>query len=275
MGMTQDGKSSPARAGQIAFHQALTYTKTAGMAFCVLSCLQARGLGLQSMEGRQDVSKQAKKAAGSDVLEREKHPGKIPPGRKTERQAMPRTSQPATTAYRRGAIPSKQAPGPQSRRFSALAGGLLILAAALWFLWLLMRQMSPGMVSFHFPFPNPLPARSANVPVDPLAAAGVTLAAPLQGQEPGLTQQQAVLVAGQVEPQAATRATEVDARYALFSYQGSASGFHNVPVWVIHYRQVAEPRPDTAADPGAAGAKHDFYVFLEASSGRELLAIWF
>jgi len=153
---------------------------------------------------------------------------------------------------------------------------VLIGAAALWFLWLLVRQVNPGMSSLRLPFPQP--ARSASVPADPLAVAGITLLAPPQGQQPGLTQQQALLVAGQREPQIATRASGFDARYALLNYQtdntAASAGLHHVPVWVIHYRGVSEPPPDMAADPHATGASHDFYVFLDASSGREVLALW-
>lgn len=193
----------------------------------------------------------------------ERGPGRRARGRR-------RTSRPAESARRSGAA-------PRSNRVSAVVGGGLIAVAALWFLWLLVRQVSPGVLSLPFPVPNPQPARPASTPVDPLAVAGVTLLAPPQGQEPGLTQQQALLVASQVEPQAAARATGADARYTLFSYQASAArapGFHNVPIWLIRYRGIAEPRPDTAADPDATGASHDFYVFLDASTGRELLAIW-
>lgn len=195
-----------------------------------------------------------------------------PEGRKPGRRmrGAHTTSRPAKSARRPSVAPG-------SHRVSAIVGGALIAVAALWFLWLLVRQVSPGVLSLRFPLPNPQPARPTSTPVDPLAVAGVTLLAPLQGQEPGLTQQQALLMAGQVEPQAAARATGVDARYTLFSYQASAAqspGFHNVPTWLIRYRGIAEPRPDTAADPHATGASHDFYVFLDASTGRELLAIW-
>jgi hypothetical protein len=202
----------------------------------------------------------------------------FPERRKTERGEKTTRKIPRLQARGPGPISGGQAPAASSRRLSAVAGGILIAAAALWFLWLLVRQVNPGMVSLRLPFPpNPQPARSANAPVDPLAVAGITLSAPPQGREPALTQQQAILVAGQIEPQSAARAAGFDARYTLFSYQGvtlESAGFHNVPVWLIHYWGIPEPRPDTAADPHATGTKHNFYVFLEASSGRELLAIW-
>lgn len=188
--------------------------------------------------------------------------------------AARKTSRPVRAA--RQSRPMRGKRRADARQLSAIVGVALIGVAVLWFTWLLVRQASPGIVSLNFPFPNLLP-RSTNAPVDPLAAAGITLSAPPQGQEPGLTQQQAVLLADQVEPQMAAKATEIKAQYTLFSYQGSGSGaasFQDVPAWLIHYSGISEPPPDTGADPHATGAKHDFYVFLDANSGRELLAIW-
>jgi hypothetical protein len=200
-------------------------------------------------------------------------------GRKAEQTEMAarKSSRPAQTARQSRAARKESTSDPASRQFSAIVGVALIGVAALWFIWLVVRQVNPGIVSLSFPFPNLVPPRSANTPVDPLAAAGITLSAPLQGQEPGLTQQQALLLAAQIEPQVAAKAADVSARYTLFSYQGTAPGapsFHNIPVWLIHYSGIAEPHPDTGADPHATGAQHDFYVFLDANSGRELLAIW-
>jgi hypothetical protein len=42
----------------------------------------------------------------------------------------------------------------------------------------------------------------------------------------------------------------------------------------VHYTHVASAGPDTAADPHASNAPHDCYIFLDASSGKELFAIW-
>lgn len=166
---------------------------------------------------------------------------------------------------------------PVSRQFSAIVGIALIGIALLWFVWLLVRQFSPSMVSFNLPLPNIMMPQSSNAQADPLAAAGITLSTPAQGQEPLLSQQQALLLAAQMEAPIATKAGGVDARYTLFSYRGNnaaGASFHNVPVWLIHYSGVSAPPPDTHADPHATRAAHDFYLFLDANSGRELLAIW-
>jgi hypothetical protein len=107
-------------------------------------------------------------------------------------------------------------------------------------------------------------------------AAGITLSAPTQGQEPLLTRQQAILLVDEMEPEAAVQASGATASYTLFSYKGSnsAASFHNVPAWLVHYTGISEPPPDTSSDPHASNTHHDLYVFLDANSGKELLAIW-
>jgi hypothetical protein len=91
-----------------------------------------------------------------------------------------------------------------------------------------------------------------------------------------ISQQQALYLASQDEPEVAG-AGAVSAQYTLCSYSGSAAqpaSLHAVPVWLIHYSNVPEPRPDTSADPQAGQISHDLYVFLAASNGQELLALW-
>ena len=196
-------------------------------------------------------------------------------GRRNQRMTVRKPIRPKDTAGRKSA--RKRAPGLISRHFSAVVGGALIGVALLWFAWLIAHQLNPGIPSLTFPLPGNLPANSANTPADPLAAAGITLSSPAQGQEPLLTRQQALLLVNEMEPQIASRAGGVDASYTLFSYKGSnpaVASSHGVPVWLVHYTKVSEPQPDTAADPHASSSHHDFYVFLDANSGRELLAIW-
>jgi hypothetical protein len=178
------------------------------------------------------------------------------------------------TTRSKGTAARKRPPGLPSRHFSAVVGGALIGVALLWFAWLIAHQLNPGIPSLTFPLPGNLPA---NAPADPLAAAGITLSSPAQGQEPLLTRQQAILLVNEMETQVASRANGVDASYTLFSYKGSnpaVASSHGVPVWLVHYTKISEPHPDTAADPHASSSHHDFYVFLDANSGRELLAIW-
>lgn len=167
----------------------------------------------------------------------------------------------------------RREPGALPRRLSALVGGILICVALLWFGWLLARQHNPGLASVRFPFSGPQTQPTA----DPLLAAGITLTTPAQGQTASLNRQQALLLADQMEPQAAAHANSVSADYVLLNYKGSANttaALHDVPAWLVHYSKVSGAAPDTAADPHAANTPHDCYLFLDATTGQELLALW-
>ncbi len=183
--------------------------------------------------------------------------------------ATRKTSQPNRIGARKGARQGQ--PDVTTRRISAFVGLALVGLALLWFVGLYVHQAHPGLSFF-------TPAHTSPSTVsDPLAAAGITLAAPAQDQKPSLTRQQALVLANQMEPGIAAQAAVATAQYTLFSYKSphaSQAAFQDVPVWLIHYTHINEPRPDTAADSHASRAHHDFYVFLAASSGRELLAIW-
>lgn len=191
-----------------------------------------------------------------------------------------RTSHSTATARR---MTHKPVQSPLGRRFSALTGGALIALALFWFAWLLVHQINPPTSPVTFPvFSSPLQSQSPTpvlspTPGDPLAAAGITLTSPGPDQGTVLTKQQALFQASQLEPAASSSADSAVASYTLFSYSSADAGqksFHNIPVWLIHYSKVAEPRPDTSADPQASRGTHDFYVFLDAHSGLELLTIW-
>lgn len=189
--------------------------------------------------------------------------------------AVRKTSRPPVTGARRAA--RKRQPDSAMRQISAIVGAALVGVALLWFAWLLVRQLNPGAASITFPFSGPMAQNSTQTPADPLVAAGITLAVPGQDQTPKLTKQQALLLAGQMEPQVAARASGVSAEYTLLTYtarNSTAASLHDVPAWLVHYTGVAEPGADTAADPHATNTPHDLYVFLDAQSGQELLAIW-
>jgi|SRR5579884_2845418 len=164
-----------------------------------------------------------------------------------------------------------------SRQSSKIAGIVLLVVAAVWLGWLVFNRGAPGGISFSsFPGLPPL-----NTPIgqpSPLVAAGITLGRP--SQLPALNQQQALLTASQLEPDAAANAKKTSSEYVLLNYTStSASSPHgnlrNVPVWLIHYQQIPLASADPSVDPNAAsGGTHDLYVFLDANSGKELLAIW-
>lgn len=160
---------------------------------------------------------------------------------------------------------------PTGRGISALIGIVLVACTLLLLAWFSVHPASPSVTFFQA---SPTAASTAN---DPLATAGITLSAPAQGQQPQLTRQQALTLVNQIEPGVAVQAGKVDAQYTLFSYTRPTTSqpvFQNVPVWLIHYAQVSEPPPDNGADSHATQVQHDFYVFLDATSGKELLAVW-
>lgn len=162
------------------------------------------------------------------------------------------------------------------RSLSALMGGLLICATLAWFGWLLVRQHNPGL-SFRFPFSDFPNQPTKQAAAGPLLVAGITLEPPGPGQTALLTQEQAVLLANQMEPQAAAHASSIKATYVLLNYEGKSSAlasFHNAPAWLVHYIHVAAAGPDTAADPHATNPPHDCYFFLNANNGQELFALW-
>lgn len=166
--------------------------------------------------------------------------------------------------------------GKGLRWWSALVGGVLICVALGCFGWLVVSQPRAGL-SFRFPFTNFPNQPTAQPSVDPLVAAGISLATPASGQTAQLSQQQAIVLANQLEPQAAAHARSVSAAYVLFNYKGSTpipGGLSGVPAWLVHYSKVAAAGPDTAADPHATNPSHDCYLFLDATSGKELLAVW-
>ena len=187
--------------------------------------------------------------------------------RKTARPGKAALRRPTRKRAREGAMP----------RVSALVGGLLICAALAWFGWLLLRQHDLAGLTFRFPFAGSQNQPATQTAADPLVAAGITLTTPGSGQPAILTWQQALLLANQMEPQAAAHASNVSSSYVLVSYQGKTpamTALHDVPAWLVHYTHVASAGPDTGADPHAANPSHDCYLFLDANSGQELFALW-
>jgi hypothetical protein len=187
--------------------------------------------------------------------------------------AVRKTMRPERVTARRAT--DKSASEVRLRRLSAIVGSVLICATLAWFGWLVARQHNPGLAAIRFPGLQPQP--TARSTTDPLVAAGITLTTPAQGQSALLSEQQARLLADQMEPQAAAHAHSVSARYILFSYKGGTATIasaNDIPAWFIHYINVAGPGSDTAADPHATNTSHDCYLFLNANSGQELLALW-
>jgi len=164
-----------------------------------------------------------------------------------------------------------------SQRSSKIAGAILLVVAALWLGWLVFHRGTPAGMSI-LPIPGQAPKSPPIAQVPSLLVAGITLGLP--SQTPAFNQQQALLIASQLEPDAATNAKKTSSEYVLLNYTStSASTSHTslskVPVWMVLYQQIPQGLTDPSVDPNApAHATHDLYVFLNANNGKELLKIW-
>lgn len=164
-----------------------------------------------------------------------------------------------------------------SRQSSKIVGAILLGVAALWLGLLIFHRGAPAGISI-LQIPGLVPINTPIGQPSPLVAAGITLGRP--SQAPALNQQQALLIASQLEPDAATNAKKTSSEYVLLNYTStSASTSHtslrNVPVWMVFYQQIPLAPANPSVDPTpSSNTSHDLYVFLDANSGKELLAIW-
>lgn len=149
---------------------------------------------------------------------------------------------------------------------TGVVGGALLAVALIWAFLLVFHPSLASRISSSLP-PLPGAASTPTAQISALQAEGITLAHP--SQAPGLTQQQALLLASQLEPDAATQAKSTKASYILLNFPAGGNGsssFNNVPAWMIVYQQV----PVTFSSQ----SHQDLYLFLDANTGKELLAIW-
>ena len=165
----------------------------------------------------------------------------------------------------------------QSRRASKVVGVILVSMAFLVLGWLLLKHFGLRVSGQSFlPQPGLDATALPTAQIPPLAAAGISLGHPTQ--TPALTQQEAMFIASQLEPGAATKAKNTSAQYVLLSYGGtntstSYSGFHNVQAWMIVYQQIPLAPANLGVTPFPR-THYDLYVFLDANTGKELLAVW-
>jgi hypothetical protein len=108
----------------------------------------------------------------------------------------------------------------------------------------------------------------------PLRAAGITVSAI---QPPAtMSEAQALLLAGQDEPDAASSAKKQVADAVSLSYPASKvvkghADFNHSIAWMVWYQQVPQGGNGIAIDKQP---NHDFYIFLDAKTGQELFTIW-
>ncbi len=147
-------------------------------------------------------------------------------------------------------------------RASAIVGCILLGIAAVGMLWMLFGQHTgssgPSVRWFQPAGNGPTPESEQQLPV--LQAHGIILAHPSANAM--LSQQEAVFIAGQREPDA-TSAQKVVARYELVNANTVQLKFTETPAWIIWYQNIAS----------STGGGHDLYVILNANSGTELFAL--
>lgn len=176
-----------------------------------------------------------------------------------------------------GKIAKRQRP-PRSHAISGVVGGILLVIGLVWMAWIVFVQRGNGPALSVWPFSGTTPTSAAQVQIPPIFAEGITLH---QASQPAkLSQQQALLIAGQLEPDAAKKAKNTSASYVLFSYPNLSTPathavFNNVPAWLVWYQKIPLEPADASVDPTPfPHSVHDLYVFLDADSGKELLSIW-
>ena len=167
---------------------------------------------------------------------------------------------------------------PRSHYISGVVGGILLVVGLAWMGWLVFVQHTNGPSLSLWPVGGSTPTSEPLVQIPPLLAAGITLQP--TNQSTSLSQPQALLMAAQLEPDAAAKAQQVSARYVSFSYPSISTpathaAFESVPVWLVWYQKIPLQPSDASVDPTPfPRSSHDLYVFLDAKSGKELLSIW-
>ena len=174
---------------------------------------------------------------------------------------------------RRNSISDTGTASAPSRRLSGIVGGILLGLGVLWIGWLLLAPHAsvsdiplwPGVQTASTP---------VNVQATPLLAEGISLS--VDNQTPAISQQQAVMLANQLEPDAASQATDVNAKFVFLNYPvittpATHANYNSVPVWMVWYQHI----PLATNDPSASTrTSHDLYVFLDGSTGKEVLKVW-
>lgn len=168
-------------------------------------------------------------------------------------------------------------PASWMRSLSAVVGGVLFVLAIAGFAWFSTHQYQLSPLPA-LPIPGLAPTHPSMEQVPPLFAAGITLSHPTQ--TPRLNQQQALLIASQLEPEAAANAQNTSAQYVLLNYSGRGTpaaqpDLNHIPAWMVLYQGIPLQPSDPSVDPTPfPQSHHDLFVFLDANTGKELLAIW-
>ncbi len=171
---------------------------------------------------------------------------------------------------------TERAPGRQPRLATGIVGGILLGLAGIWLVWLLLHQLG-GPTLPRLPIGGLAPASLPAMQITPLAAKGITLGH--TDQTPALNKQQALLIASQLEPDAAIKSKSTSTQYVLLNYPNKStpaahSDLNGVPTWMVLYQKIPLEPTDASVDPTPfPHSSYDLYVFLDANSGKELLVV--
>jgi cytoskeletal protein RodZ len=171
--------------------------------------------------------------------------------------------------------------GPRRRSHSRLwsvsgiVGAILLAIGLLWLLMLLWQAYAgPKFSLAHLSAGSTSGTSTVQIPA--LYTAGIILGTPAQPAR--LDQQQAILLASQWEPGAASKAKKIQARYVLLTYiphNASKPQIENQPAWMVLYEEIPLQPADASVDPTPfPSSYYDLYVFLDANSGKPLLSVW-
>jgi len=171
---------------------------------------------------------------------------------------------------------ARKTPMSRPRLASGVIGGILVGLCALWFGWLLLHQLG-GPALPPLPVIGFLPTPTSNAQFAALTAEGITLGH--TDQTPTVSQQQALQIASQLEPDAASLSKSSSAQYVLLNYPNKSTpathaNFNGVPSWLIIYQKIPLKSAAASVDPTPSSrTSYDVYVFLDANSGKELFVV--
>jgi hypothetical protein len=173
---------------------------------------------------------------------------------------------------------AKRQQSTQFRAMTAIIGSVLLVVGFLWLGWIFFSQHSEKSLVSSIALPGLVATPSPGQQITPLLAQGITLSS--TDQKPTLDEQQALAIANQLEADAASKAKNISARYALLTYPTTSTpathpNWNDIAVWIIWYHQIPQSSGDTAAGSTSSSQPyHDLYVCLDANSGKELFSLW-
>ena len=179
-------------------------------------------------------------------------------------------------ARKQAGMSTERTPGRLPRLATGIVGGILLGLAGIWLVWLLLHQLG-GPALPRLPIAGLVPTSAPAMQITPLAAKGITLGH--TDQTPALNKQQALLIASQLEPDAAIKSKSTSAQYVLLNYPNKSTpaahpDLNGVPTWMVLYQKIPLEPTDASVDPTPfPHSYYDLYVFLDANSGKELLVV--